>query len=482
MSSKTLTLLQMNDSHGYLDLHEELFFAGNQEQVYGKAGGHGRIAALLKEARQERPGQVLAFDCGDTIHGTYPVVQTEGEAVVPILNAMGFDAWTAHWEFAYGPERLMEVTQALNYPMLAINCYAKETDELIFDPYVVKEAGGLRVGVVGIAATIVDKVMPAWFSEGVYLTLGHKELPGYIETLRQDEQVDLVVLISHLGYPQEVKLARRVEGIDVLLSGHTHNRLYRPTLVNDTIIIQSGCHGSFLGRLDLEIEDGDIVDFQHHLIVVDEEVEPDPEVQALVEEALAPHQELLSEVVGQTETHLNRNRVLESTMDNLLLQSMLDVTGAQLAFSNGWRYGAPVTPGELTMQDLWHIIPVNPPIATCQLTGDELRAMLEENLQRTFAADPWEQMGGYVKRCMGLTMYFKIENPPGERIEHLFVDDERVHPDDLFDTCFVTTQGVPAKYGSRRQKTDVKAIAGLKDYIQKQGTVNADLRGTVVAI
>jgi len=481
MTTERLTILQMNDSHGYLDLHEELFWAGDHAE-YRKAGGHGRVAALLDTIRKENPGRVLAFDCGDTIHGTYPAVQTKGEALIPILNAMGFDAWTAHWEFAYGPARLREITQQLRYPMLAVNCYDEETGEVVFDPYLITEAAGLRIGVLGTAATIVDKVMPESFSEGVRFTLGNEELPGYIEKLRNEERVDLVVLISHLGFPQEMKLAREVDGIDVLLSGHTHNRIYRPARVNDTIVFQSGCHGSFLGRLDLEMEGGQIAEWQHDLLVVGEAIEPHAEVQQLVEEAVAPYADDLEDVVGETSTPLNRYRVLESTMDNLLLQSMRELTGAQLAFSNGWRYGAPIPRGPVTRNDLWNIIPVNPPVSVCTLTGDELRAMMEENLERTFARDPYEQMGGYVKRCLGLTLYFKVENPYGTRVNELFVDGERVRPDDVFDVCFVTTQGVPARYGSNREATGVRAVEALERYLADHSPVEADLRGTIVAI
>jgi len=478
---KSLTILQMNDSHGYLDLHEEMFWAGDHG-AYRKAGGHSRIGALLNGIRAERPGQVLAFDCGDTIHGTYAAVQTEGQALVPMLNAMGFEAMTAHWEFAYGPARLREIASQLDYPLLAINCYDQESDELVFDPYLVTEASGLRVGVIGIAATIVDKVMPASFSEGIYFTLGKEELPRYVDRLRNDEHVDLVIVISHLGFPQEMKLAREVDGIDVLLSGHTHNRLYRPAQVNDTILIQSGCHGSFLGRLDLEIQEGRVVGYDHNLIVVGEDIEPDPEVQRLVDQTLAPYRRDLAQVVGQTATPLHRYRALEATMDNLLLQSMLDLTGAQLAFSNGWRYGAPVPRGPVTLNDLWQIIPVNPPVSLCKLTGDELWTMMEENLERTFARNPYDQMGGYVKRSMGFHLYFKVENPYGTRINELFVDGERVKPDRVYEACFVTTQGVPAQYGSDRQALDVHAIEALQRYLDKRSPVDAALRGTIVAI
>ena len=174
------------------------------------------------------------------------------------------------------------------------------------------ERAGLRIGVIGIAATIVDKTMPASFSEGLRFTLGNEELPGYIRHLREEERVDLVVLISHLGFPQDMELAREVgsaggsRGIDVLLSGHTHNRIHPPARVNDTVVIQSGCHGSFLGRLDLEVEGGRIVDVRHRLITVGAGSDQDPEVEAMVEKTLAPHRWALAEVVGYTDTDLDR--------------------------------------------------------------------------------------------------------------------------------------------------------------------------------
>ena len=243
-----LTLLQMNDSHGYLEPHQELFYAGGPPE-YRLAGGYARIATILEEVRDAQPGRVLSFDCGDTIHGTYPAVQSKGEAFIPILNALGFDAMTAHWEFAYGPEQFRKVARGLNYPVLAENCYDDASGDLVFLPYTVCETEGLQVGVIGIAATIVDKVMPDSFSEGIHFSLGKAELPGHITHLRDEEGVDLVVVSSHLGFPQDAKLAGEVDGIDILLSGHTHNRLFEPAVVNGTIIIQSGCHGSFLGSL-----------------------------------------------------------------------------------------------------------------------------------------------------------------------------------------------------------------------------------------
>lgn len=344
------------------------------------------------------------------------------------------------------------------------------------------EVSGLRVGIIGLAATIVDKSMPVSFSEGLSFTLGNEELPGYITRLRTEEKADVIVLVSHLGFPQEMKLAEEVEGIDVLLSAHTHNRLARPVRVNKTLIIQSGCHGSFLGRLEVEVEAGRIVNYRHQLVVVGEQIEPDPTVQDLVDQALAPYRQELSEIVGYTTTPLNRNTVLEATMDNLLLQSLLQATGAEVAFSNGWRYGAPILPGPVTLNDLYNIIPMNPPISLVELTGEEIWAMLEENLEHTFARDPYRQMGGYVKRCLGLNLYFKIENPAGQRVQELFVQGQPLKPDRLYSAAFVTQQGVPAKYGHNPRQLDLRAVDALRRYLTLHQPVTVELCGTIIAV
>lgn len=151
------------------------------------------------------------------------------------------------------------------------------------------ERGGLRIGIIGIAATIIDKTMPPKFHEGIRLSLGSTELPSHIQRLRHDDGVDLIVVLSHLGLPQDVQLAKDVPGIDVLVSGHTHNRLRVPETANDTIIIQSGSHGSFVGRLDLEVRDGKVTEYAHRLVSIDEAVGTDPEMEVLIDRAMQPH-------------------------------------------------------------------------------------------------------------------------------------------------------------------------------------------------
>lgn len=476
-----LTILQLNDVHAYLEPHQEVFWSGHGA-VYRQAGGYARIARLVDQARRENPGGVLLLDGGDTLHGTYPAVQSEGEVLVPVLNSLAFDAMTAHWEFAYGPAVLEQRAAQLHYPLLAANVYREYSSERLYPPYTVRETGGVRVGIIGLASNIVDKTMPPEFSKGVYFTLGKDELVPLIEELRGRERVDLVVLLSHLGFPQDMKLASEVAGIDVVLSSHTHNRLYSPALQGSTIVIQSGSHGSFVGRLDLEIDGGRVVDYSHRLIPTTDDVEPDPATAELVSAVTAPFSAELGQSVGSTAVALNRATSMESTMDNLLLEAVLDSSQAELAFSNGWRYGAPVVPGPVTLNDLYNIVPMNPPISTVDLTGDEVLSMIEENLERTFSRDPYKQIGGYVKRALGLRAYVRPENPEGHRVQQLFIGDKPADRRQVYRAAYVTEQGVGREYGSNRAQTGARAVEALRTCLAKHGTVRPEIRGTFVAV
>ena len=201
----SLTIVQMNDTHAYFDVHQEMFWQGDHA-VYRQAGGYARIATIVKKIRTESSGNCLFCDCGDTLHGTYPAIATQGQAMIPILNALGLDAMTAHWEFAYVPTVFNQRVTELNYPMLANNIFDKETNKPVYQQYAIKEIGGLRIGLIGIASNIVDKTMPPSFSEGIYFTLGKDELPPIIDLLRVKEKIDIIVLISHLGFTQDMKL------------------------------------------------------------------------------------------------------------------------------------------------------------------------------------------------------------------------------------------------------------------------------------
>ena len=317
-----LTILQINDTHAYLDEHWELFRdgAGVRHEI---TGGFARIKTYFDQVRCACGDQnVLAFDNGDTLHGTYPAVTTQGEAVVGPLNRLKLDAWTVHWDFFYGTKRMEELAAKVNHPLLACNCYCERNNKTLFPPTAVFDRGGIKVGVIGLGAVIIDEAFPPKVSQGVRFTLGQVELRFHVDRLREQEQADLIVVLSHLGFPQDCQLAAETDGIDIFLSGHTHNRVQEPLLINGATLIQSGCHGSFVGRLDIELHDGHVTGVDHSLVTMDDAIEPDPEVQREVDAIYAPHKEMLSEVVGTTNTDLNRYAALESTMDNLLLDAI----------------------------------------------------------------------------------------------------------------------------------------------------------------
>lgn len=474
-----LTFLQINDLHGYVSPHPELVRDDHGEWAFTELGGLARIAGLFETVRAENPGGVIALDNGDTFHGTHLAVASKGRALVPMLNALGLDAMTVHWEFAYGPDGVRELASLLDYPVLAINVHDRADGELAFKPYCMTMRGGLRIAIIGMACPIVDKTMPPAFSAGVRFTMGNSELPRWIAHVREAERADLVVVLSHLGFPQDVKLAGEVDGIDILVSGHTHNRMNEAVLVNGAIVFQSGCHGSFAGRLDIDVEGGRITGHHHRLIPVDASLAEHPGVAAMIERALQGEPPELAHIVGRVDAPLHRYAMLNAPMDDVLLEAIAEAAGTRIAFSNGWRYGAPIPPGPVTMNDLWNIIPTNPPVSVVELTGREIVQMLEANLERTFAADPYEQMGGFVKRMRGLTMYFKAENPCGHRIDRLFAEGGPIDPDRTYTAAFVTEQGVPARFGRNRRELDIDAITALRAFFEHRGTVTPSTKKCV---
>lgn len=451
-----LTLVQLNDLHGYMEPHPEWLWSPSGFH-YQTMGGLARIKTVLAQLRDTFPN-VLLTDNGDTFHGTRAVVESEGKCLIPLMNRLGISAMTGHWDFAYGPEHLKQLVSELTYPFLAANVVSCETGQLVFPPTATITVGAIRVGIIGLAFNIVDKVMPPHFSTGIRFTDGKQELPGIIHELRQQEHCDVVILLSHLGLPQDLALLEDVSGVDVCLSGHTHNRLEAPITVRKTVVIQSGCHGAFLGMLRLDVDAGGTSLLEHRLIPIHDEIEEDNEVKELVEIAVGGTRGDAHTAVGYTKVGLNRATMLESTADLLLLDAMRSITGTQLAFVNGWRYGAPIPPGVITLGALYNLAPMNPEITTVKLNGDEILTMIEENLERTFSRDPFGQMGGYVKRCGGMKTFFKAENPNGARVQEIFVGDVRLDRNQTYTASFITMQAVPEKYGSDRILTGIRLI------------------------
>lgn len=476
---KQITILQLNDVHGYLNSHQELFYE-NSNLVYRECGGYARIATQIKKIREESKN-VLLLDCGDTFHGTFPVIDSKGEILIPILNDLNFAAMTAHWDFAYGPKHLDHLVSKLNYPLLAANVYSKKTKQLVYPPVLIAEIDGLKIGIIGLACNIVDKVMPAFFSDGIYFTDGTAELPVYINQLRNENKVDIIILLSHNGFPQDVELIKHNKGVDVVLSAHTHNRLYKPFIVNNTIIIQSGCHGSFIGKLELIIEENKIAYYEHSLIEVSKNIIPDTVIQNKINAALLPYT-YLQDKVGETLEPLNRGLSAECTMDNFLLESIKQSVVADVYFSNGWRYGAPIAKGDICLNDLYNIVPMNAEVSTVELKGSEIFELIESNLESTFSIEPLHQMGGYIKRTLGLSVYFKSENPNNSRVQFIFINGIELNPDKVYKAAFLTEQSVAKKFGINRKAAGINAVEAMQIFLKNNNPISISLDKTFILI
>ncbi|MBI3654210.1 MAG: 5'-nucleotidase C-terminal domain-containing protein [Acidobacteria bacterium] len=470
------TLIQQNDTHAYMEAHWEHFWR-NGKPEYRRAGGYARAATIVRQIKAETDGHCLLADCGDTIHGTGPAMWTQGAAIVPALNALGVELMTpGNWEFGFGPEVLRARLAEMQFPVIACNVEQAASGDHEFPPSVVRDIGGVRIGFIGITSPIVTQTMPKKFGAGLRFTAPADTLPRCISQLRRDEQAELIVVISHLGFPQEVKLATEVPGIDVLLSGHTHNRLAEPVRVGQTLLLQSGFDGAFLGRLDIEVTNGRISTFRHQLIEVAESIVADSKTERVINEQLAPFRQRLNEVIGQTATALHRMTVLEATMDNLITDAYLELTGADVAFSHGWRYGAPIPPGAVTVGDLWQIIPTNPEIFVVEMSGAEIRHKLEKSLESVYAPDAFNQKGGYLLRVSGLNAIVRLNNPKGTRIEQLDIAGAPFEAERRYQVAAAGEQDV--KSGTSQQRTGTHAIEALREYFRRHSPVHADLSHT----
>jgi sulfur-oxidizing protein SoxB len=465
--SGRLTLIQQNDTHAHIEPHWELGWRDGVAEVW-RAGGYAHIRAIAAAIREETGGACVHVDSGDAIHGTGPAQWTRGAAIVPALNSVGVDVMTpGNWEFGFGPDVLRERVGELAFPVIASNVHRAEGGEPEFAATEIKEVGGLRIAFVGITSPIVTRTMPRPFGAGLRFDDALDVLPGVIARVRDDVRPDLVVVISHYGFAQEVAIARSVDGIDVILGGHTHDVLTNAAVVGGTIITQSGAHGSYLTRLDLEVANGRISGFGHRLIPVVADADPavraDRDTAAIIEETLRPHRGRLDEVVGETTTLLHRGTVLESSMDNLITDAYVATTGADVALSHGWRYGTPIPPGPITAADLWQMIPTNPELFTVQLTGRELRRMLERSMERTFSGDLLRQQGGYVMRFAGMRAVARINNPAGNRIHRLEIGGHIADPDREYTVAAAGEQSVEKREG--RTPTGVHSVDSLRAYL-----------------
>ncbi|PUB18922.1 thiosulfohydrolase SoxB [Yoonia sediminilitoris] len=393
-------------------------------KTYGKMGGMDRCATVINSIRAERPDALL-LDGGDTWHGSYTCYQTEGQDVVNVMNLLKPDAMTFHWEFTLGSDRVRDIVADLPFAALGQNIFDAEWDEPAedFAPYKFFERGGVKIAVIGQAFPYMPIANPGWMFPEYSFGIRDQRMQEMVDEVR-GQGAELVVCLSHNGFDVDKKMASRVTGIDVILSGHTHDALPEPALVGETIIVASGSNGKFVSRVDLDVREGRMMGFRHKLIpIFSDVIAPDPEVAAAIDAERAPFADAMSEVIGKTadDTVLFRRGNFNGSWDDVICEALIQERDADISMSPGVRWGPSMMPGqEITREDIWNVTSMTYPNAyRTEMTGEFIHTILEDVADNLFNPDPYYQQGGDMVRVGGLGYRIDITKPIGERITNM---------------------------------------------------------------
>lgn len=389
-------------------------------KAYGRMGGMDRVATVVKAIRAARPDSLL-LDGGDTWHGSMTSLLTKGQDMVNVMNALGVEAMTSHWEWTYGTARVKEIVDGLPFPFLGANIFDAEWDEPAFEPYKIFEKGGVRIAVIGQAFPYMPIANPKWMFPEYSFGIREERMQEVVDEVRADG-VDLVVCLSHNGFDVDRKMASRVKGIDVILTGHTHDAVPEPVLIGETILIASGSNGKFVSRIDLDVRDGKMMGFRHKLVpIFSDVITPDPDMAALIDGERAPYKAQLEEQIGTTESLLYRRGNFNGTWDDLICDAIRSERDAQIAMSPGVRWGTSLLPGDaITREDIHNVTSMT--YGACyrtEMTGETIRTILEDVADNIFNPDPYYQQGGDMVRVGGLSYAIDVTKPIGERISEI---------------------------------------------------------------
>ena len=493
-SVESIRIITTNDIHTYL---KPLFYRyldemkpwgeqsreGNYVQkalIEGKVGGMAHVATVIKRLKAEKPGKNLVLDAGDTWHGAGISLFDRGVGMVKAMNAIGYDAMApGNWEFMFDKDHFLDLIDLAKFPVIAFNLTDTEWDEPVLDPFIIRQIGNLKVALVGFTYPWTALTSAVAGSAGEF-KFGIKEnlAIDLIEEIRETENPDLIIFVSHGGFGFDQKLARRVDGIDIYLSGHTHDEIYDPVVWNNTILFQGGAHGKWVVSLDAFVENKKVVDYEYRLVkVMQNRVPADPEVQKIIEEAYFPHQSILNEEIGYTETMLHRRDYWQSTMGNLVTNALRERAGTDVSFFPAWRYGATILPGKILAEDVYNVVPTDGKIITYKMKGKFLKELVENILQGVTGLDPYARVGGDMIRFSGMKIDCSLRAKAGNKIRSMFIGGKPLDENNDYSIAAVHTrfQNNPMFGATEITDTEKIFVEELIAYIREKSPLNIQL-------
>ena len=407
---------------------------------YGKVGGFAHIATLVKQLKASRPGALL-LDGGDTWQGSATALWSEGQDMVDACKLLGVDIMTGHWDFTYGEARIKKIVDgdfAGKIDFLAQNVKTSDFGDAVFKPYVIKEINGVRVAIIGQAFPYTPIANPAWLMPNWTFGIRESEMQEAVNDARA-KGAQAVVLLSHNGMDVDLKMASRVSGIDAILGGHTHDGVPVPVIVKNpggqTVVTNAGSNGKFLGVLDLDVKGKAVVGFNYRLLPVFSNLLPaDKDMSALIAKSRVPHEAKLTEKLATTEGTLYRRGNFNGTFDQLILDALMDVRGADIAFSPGFRWGTSLLAGQsITREHLMDQTAITYPWTTLtDMRGDMIKTILEDVGDNLFNPDPYYQQGGDMVRTGGLTYTCEPGAKMGNRIQDMRLKGKLIEADKTY--------------------------------------------------
>ena len=430
---------------------------------FGKVGGFAHLASLVKRLKASRPGALL-LDGGDTWQGSATSLWTQGQDMVDACKLLGVDVMTGHWEFTYGMDRVEEIVDkelAGHIDFVAQNVKTQDFGDPVFKPYVIREINGVPCAIIGQAFPYTPIANPRYMVADWAFGIQDENMQSMVNEVRA-KGAQVVIVLSHNGMDVDLKMASRVSGIHAILGGHTHDGMPVATLVENkggkTIVTNAGSNGKFLGVLDLEVKNKQVTDFRYKLLPIFSNMLPaDVEMKALIEKIRQPYEAKLSERLAVTEGTLYRRGNFNGTGDQLILDALMDVQGADLAFSPGFRWGTSLLPGQaITREWLMDMTATTYSYATLtEMSGETIKTVLEDVCDNLFNPDPYYQQGGDMVRVGGLEYVCRPAEKMGQRIANMRLNGKLIEADKKYKVAGWAPVAEEAKHQQLKPVWDV---------------------------